>query len=238
MLITGTDNNKALEITNRTGHPVDLNNYRIGAQFYNSANSNYYFPAPFELEGTIENNRTFIILNPKGNLSCVTNDEAKFLSASPQISYDGSNYLELRYKTKTVDALGTKSINNFSTLGDVSLYRSSSVTEPNATFDLSEWQLYPVDYCDDLGTLAASDVAVPKAEKLIMYPNPVVGNTLHIKGKQIGKVKSASIHDFSGKQIMKIAKPFKNRNSIDVEKILPGVYLLKLDDISIKFIKK
>lgn len=236
--IEGTDNNKALQITNRTGHAVDLNNYRIGAQFYNSANSNYYFPAPYELEGTIQHNETFIILNPRANLSCVTNDDAKFLSASPQMSFDGSNYLELRYKTKTVDAIGTKSINNFSTLGDVSLYRISSVTEPNSSFDLSEWQSYATDYCEDLGTLAGSDISITANESNSIYPNPVLGNTLFVKGKQIERVKSASIYDFSGKQLMKITDPFKNRNSIDVEKIPPGVYLLKLDKISIKFIKK
>ncbi len=154
------------------------------------------------------------------------------------MSFDGSNYLELRYKTKTVDAIGTKNINNFSTLGDVSLYRISSVTEPNASFDLSEWQSYTTDYCEDLGTLSGSDISNTANESNSIYPNPVFGNTLFVKGKQIERVKSASIYDFSGKQLMKITDPFKNRNSIDVEKIPPGVYLLKLDNISIKFIRK
>ena len=236
--LEGTNDNKALEITNRTGHRVDLNKYRLSVQFYNNANSNYYFPAPTEFEGSIENNATFVILNPNSNFSCITNDQAKILSAAPQMAFNGSNYLELRYVSTTIDAIGTKGVNNTAILGDVSLYRSSSITEPNSTFTLSDWQVNPVDYCENLGVLAASDFSLSKKGDVSIYPNPVVGNTLFIKGNQIEKIQSASIIDFTGKQIQKLNSPFKDRNSINVQKLLPGVYILQLDKESLKFIKK
>lgn len=233
--LEGTDNNKALEITNKTGHAVDLNKYRISIQFHSG--TNYYFPAPYELEGVVENNSTFVILNPNSNFACITNDQARFVSAAPQMTFNGSNYVELRYVSTAVDAVGVSYFNNSSTLSDVSLYRSTTVTEPSKLFNLSEWQSYPVDYCENLGVLSAADVNVIKKDQFSIYPNPVVGNTLYIKGKQIEKIQNASITDFAGKQIQKLNKPFKNGHSIDVQKLLPGVYILQLDKESLKFIK-
>ena len=235
--LEGTDNNTALEITNKTGHPVNLNKYRISAQFYNSTSANYYFPAPYELEGVIENNQTFVILNPNSNFSCITNDQARFVSAAPQMTFNGSNYLELRYLSRTIDAIGTRGVNNFETLADISLYRNSAVSDPSINFNLSEWQAYPVDYCEDLGVLSASELNIIEKAESSIYPNPVT-NSLFVKGNQLEKIKNAAIYDFSGKQILNLNTPFKKENSIDVQKLLPGVYILKLDSQTLKFIKK
>ena len=235
--LEGTDNNTALEITNKTGYAVNLNKYRISAQFYNSTSANYYFPAPYELEGVVENNQTFVILNPNSNFSCITNEQARFVSAAPQMTLDGSNYLELRYLSRTVDAIGTRGINNFETLADISLYRNSSVLNPSVTFNLSEWQVYPVNYCEDLGVLSASEFNITEKTESSVYPNPVT-NILFVKGNQLEKIKNAAIYDFSGKQIINLNTPFKKDHFIDVQKLLPGVYLLKLDHQTLKFIKK
>ena len=234
--LEGTNNNTALEITNRTGHPVNLNKYRISAQFYNSTSANYYFPAPYELEGVIENNQTFVILNPNSSFSCITNEQARFVSAAPQMTFNGSNYLELRYGSITIDAIGTRGINNFETLADVSLYRTSTVVDPSITFNLSEWQAYPVDYCEDIGVLLAAASNVSDKAANSVYPNPVT-NRLFVKGSQLEKIKSAAIYDFSGKQILNLNTPFKKEKYIDVHELLPGVYILKLDNQSLNFIK-
>ncbi|QBO59403.1 endonuclease [Chryseobacterium salivictor] len=233
--LEGTADNKAIEITNKTGHAVNLNKYRINIQFYSG--TNYYSPAPYELEGTVEHNETFVVLNPRANLSCITNEQAKFVSAAPQMTFVGSNYMELKYNTTTVEAIGTYGMNNSSTLSDVSLYRLPSVTNPAKTFSLSEWQSYPTDYCENLGVLAASDVSIYSSNDWSVYPNPTVGNTLYIKGKQVEKIQKSSIYDISGKFIQQENLPFKNKNFINVQKLNPGVYILKLDKESLKFIK-
>ncbi len=235
--LEGTENNTALEITNKTGHAVNLNKYRISAQFYNSTSANYYFPAPYELEGVIENNQTFVILNPNSIFSCITNEQARFVSAAPQMTFNGSNYVELRYLSRTIDAIGTRGINNFETLADISLYRNSAVLDPSITFNLAEWQAYPVDYCEDLGVLSASELNIIEKAESSVYPNPVT-NTLFMKGNQLDKIKNVSIYDFSGNQIFNLDTPFKKENFIDVQKLLPGVYILKLDSQTLKFIKK
>ncbi|KIA90720.1 endonuclease [Kaistella jeonii] len=234
--LEGTSDNKALEITNKTGHPVNMSKYRLNIQYYSG--TNYYSPAPFELEGTVANNETFVVLNPKSNFSCITNDQARFVSDAPQMTYDGSNYIELKYLTSTVESVGTYGVNNFSTLGNVSLYRLPSVGQPTKTFDLSEWKTYPSDYCQNIGSLAASNVNLNIENAYSIYPNPVIGNILSVKGVQLEKIKNISVIDISGKLILQENLPFKNKNTLDVHQLKTGVYILQLDDQAVKFIKK
>lgn len=236
--LEGSENNRAIEITNKTGHPVNLNKYRLSTQFYNNTAGNYYFPDAYELEGLVQHNETFVVLNPYSNFSCITNDEARFVTAAPQLTFSGSQYLELRYASTTVDAVGIKDMSNSSVLGDVSLYRLSSVTQPSNTFTLSEWEAFPADYCENLGVLATSDVGFYSENNWSVYPNPVVGNSLYVKGKQLENVQEISVFDLSGKLVQQESRPFKNKNSVNVQNLKPGVYILNIDHKSLKFIKK
>ncbi len=231
--LEGTADNKALEITNKTGHPVNLSDYRLSIQL--PSGSNYYFPAPYELEGMVQNNETFVILNPNSNFSCYTIDQSRFVTAAPQMTYSGSQYLELRYKGASVDAIGTVGINNFSVLGNVSLYRKANVNQPSGTFNINEWDSYAGNYCQDLGTLSAGEVNLSRND-IMLYPNPVHDH-IFVTG-QIDHVKSAQILDFSGKLIYRENQPFKNKKNIPVQDIPAGSYLLKLDSRVYQFIKK
>lgn len=195
--LEGTSNNKGLEITNKTGHPVNLSDYRLSIQF--SSGSGYYFPAPYELEGIVQNNETFVVLHPEATFSCYTIGQAKFVTAAPQMTYSGSQYLELRYQSTTVDAIGVSGTSNSSTLGNVSLYRKSTVTQPTTSFSISEWDSYASNYCQNLGSLATSDLITSREEALKIYPNPANEN-IFVSGKT-EEIKSAQILDYSGKVI-------------------------------------
>lgn len=233
--IEGTSNNKAIEITNKTGHPVDLKDYKLSVQAY--GNGNYYFPAGFEMEGTIQNNERIVILNPRSNLTCFNIEQARFVTAAPQLAYDGDKYYELRYKSTTVDALGVKNQSNVSTLKDVSLYRKISVNQPSNSFNSSEWDLYPVDYCQDLGgTLSTSEFITSVNKELKIYPNPVYEN-IYVSG-ETEKIQTAQILDFSGKIIYTEKNPFRNKKNISVQGIPTGTYILRLDNHTQQFIKK
>lgn len=234
--LEGTNNNKAIEITNKTGHPVNLNKYRLSIQFNGS--NGYYFPDPFELEGTAENNETFVILNPNANFSCITNDQARFVTAAPQLTYGGSQYLELRYNSTTIDAIGTKDINNSSVLGNVSLYRLNSVNAPSTNFDLSQWRSFPSDYCTNIGSLAVSNVDSDTQDKISIYPNPVIGTQVFLKGQNLGQVPNAAIYDVTGKLLQTINAPFKTKNFLEIGHLKTGIYLLKIDNTILKLIKK
>ncbi|SIT23024.1 Por secretion system C-terminal sorting domain-containing protein [Chryseobacterium ureilyticum] len=233
--IEGTSDNKAIEITNKTGHPVDLKDYKLSVQAY--GNSNYYFPAGFEMEGMIQNNEKIVILNPRSNLICFNMEQARFVTAAPQLAYDGDKYYELRYKSTTVDALGIKNQSNASTLKDVSLYRKNSVNQPSGSFNSTEWDIYPVDYCQDLGgTLSTSELITSVNKEFKIYPNPVYEN-IYVSG-ETEKIQTAQILDFSGKVIYMEKDPFRNKKNISVQGIPVGVYLLRLDDKVQQFIKK
>ena len=231
--IEGTGNNKALEILNKTGHEVDLSNYMIRVQYYNSTYDTYYFGNSFELEGKIPNNESFVILNPKSTLSCYTNADAKFLTAGEALTFAGTQYVELAYKLATIDAVGSKFVSN--SYGDVSLYRKNTVTNPTSAFNISEWDSYSTNYCQNLGTLSASDIVLAE-NNIKIYPNPVHDN-IFVSGK-VENVKSAQILDFSGKLIYSENLPFKNKKNISVQNLKAGSYLLKLNDKVYQFIKK
>lgn len=231
--LEGSSNNKGLEITNRTGHAVNLSDYRLSIQF--PSGSNYYFPDPYELEGIVQNNETFVVLNPNANFSCYTINQAKFATAAPQMTFSGSQYLELRYKSTTVDAIGVASTNNSSVLGNVSLYRKAGINQPNTVFNNNEWDSYPSDYCQNLGVLSVSDL-ISSGNAFRIYPNPAK-DEIFVEGKT-DQVKSVQILDFSGKLIYSENLPFKNKKSISIQNLVSGSYLLKIDYAVYQFIKK
>ncbi len=235
--LEGTSNNKALEITNKTGHPVNLNDYRLSIQMPSS--SSYYYPDPYELEGILQNNETAVILNPGANFSCYTLDQARFVTAAPQMTFSGNQYVELRYKSNTtVDAIGVTGQNNSSVLANVSLYRKSSINQPAVTFDINEWEIHGTNYCQNLGVLGTSDILFASNENnnLKLYPNPV-SETVFVNGKT-DAVRTAEVLDYSGKQIYLEKDPFRYKNSISVQGLPAGSYLLKLDGKTYPFIKK
>lgn len=234
--IEGTDDNKAIEIVNKTGHEVDLNNYSIRVQFYNSnpPTPTYYYGNSFELEGKISNNQTFIILNPKATLSCITNNEADFLTAGDALNFSGTQYVELAYKSSTVDAIGMKAVQNNN--ANLSLYRKSTVTQPSTTFSSGDWDSYAANYCQNLGVLSTSEDLYVDTEEFKIYPNPV-RDYIYVKGN-LQKIDEAQILDFSGKLIFTEKKPFKNKENISVGNLQSGNYLLKLDGKIYSFIKK
>lgn len=232
--IEGTDNNKALEIVNKTGHEVNLNNYSIKAQYYNSTTGSYYFTGTFELEGKIPNNESFVILNPKSTLSCFTNNDALFLTAGEALSFTGTQYVELAYNSTTVDAIGSKFTSN--TNANVSLYRKNTVTEPSSTFTASDWDSYASNYCQNLGSLSTSDVELLAGKEFKIYPNPVYEN-IFVSGK-IENIQETQIVDYSGKLLYTEKKPFEKKKNISIQNLKKGSYLLKLDDKIYPFIKK
>ncbi|WP_156907046.1 endonuclease [Epilithonimonas caeni] len=228
--LEGTGNNKAFEIANRTGHKVNLNGYKLYIQYKGTA---YYFGEPFELEGEIENNQSFVVINPNANFSCFDVPNAKFVTAAPSLTFTGNNYVDLSYKSGTVDAVGIKGQDN--TNANKSLYRNPAAINPTATFDINEWTAYVSDYCQGLGVLAVNDI-VNRNLDFNIYPNPVV-DRINVTGN-VAKAKSVQIYDLSGKLIKNIYDPFISEKSIDVHSLLPNTYILNIDGQSIKFIKK
>jgi len=80
--------------------------------------------------------------------------------------------------------------------------------------------------------------ADPDQNPLQITNNPVSGNEVFVKG-ETARIKKAEIYNFRGKVIQTIDQPFKNsRNLIRIKNLEQGVYLLKLDEVMLKFIVK
>lgn len=241
--------NTALEITNLTGHDVDLNNYYLNIQFKSA--TNYYFSDAYQLEGKIAPGESKVVINPKASLSGYSPSQAKFVTNSTPLTFTGSQYVELSYGTKTiktvstnnyemifetVDAVGVKDTTN--TNGNISLYRNTNVLDPNVNFTISEWTTYPINYAGGLGSFLGSDLyAELKKPSITIFPNPVK-DYLNVIVKNINKISKVQVFDLSGNIILDYNKTFNDNFSIDVSTLKQGVYVLKTDGVSQKFIKK
>lgn len=233
--LEGTDDNKAIEIINKTGHTVNLNAYNLSIQFYNDPN--YYFANSMQLEGEIENNESFLLINPRANFSCFNTSDAKFVTSAPQLTFSGFSYLSLGYKSTTIDAVGVINSNNFSELSDVSLYRSATISQPSASYMSSQWIRKPADFCANIDVLSTSDLQ-QSLDKYTVFPNPINGDKLFVNAEDLTKIKSAKLFDFSGTLILSELNPFLNKKYINISKLIKGNYLLKLDDQILKIIKQ
>jgi hypothetical protein len=233
--LEGTGNNKALEITNKTGHTVKLDSYSLSIQL--KSPSSYYFADRLQLEGDIANNESFVVINSNSAFICYSTLQSKFVSAAPSLTFNGSNFLSLRYKSTIVDAIGEIDMDNFTILGNVSLYRLNNLTQPNSTFDITEWQKNPADYCENLGNLSSSERSVIEKNIIEIYPNPVTQSQIFAYGLNIKNINSANIFDLFGKLIMTEKKPFRTKNFINIEYLKTGIYILRLDNQSFKVVK-
>ncbi|MCI3938936.1 endonuclease [Chryseobacterium aahli] len=83
---------------------------------------------------------------------------------------------------------------------------------------------------------ALSTSETTKEKSFSIYPNPVKNNELFVKGENLNKIVKAEIYDLSGKVIKSIENPFKNSNKINLHGITKGVYILKTDNSTSKFI--
>ena len=150
------------------------------------------------------------------------------------MNFSGTQYVELAYKSSTVDAIGMKAVQNNN--ANLSLYRKSTITQPSSTFNGGDWDSYTANYCQNLGVLSASENIYVDTEEFKIYPNPV-RDYIYVKGN-LQKIDEAQILDFSGKLIFTEKKPFKNKENISVGNLQSGNYLLKLDGKIYSFIKK
>lgn len=241
--------NSAIEIMNKTGHDVVLNNYHLSIQFKGTGTT-YYFSGSYMLEGTLAPNERKVIINPFASFPNYTVDQANFVTAAPPLTFTGTQYVELAYATKylktvstnnydiyytTVDAIGFKDTSN--TLNNQSLYRNMDVTDPRSDFTISEWTQHPNDYTVDLGTDSVLNVIeFANENQFIIYPNPAQ-NEIFLKGNDLQKITDVKIYDATGRLLLSEIAPFRNKKSINISKLNVGVYYLQVAGKNLKFIK-
>ena len=125
----------------------------------------------------------------------------------------------------------TTTIPNINIAGNITI----SITDNSATgsgsrgrvaFDDLSWTCYTVP-------LSTTEFDTPK---LSIYPNPVKNNTLFVNGKNIEKIKKVEIYNTSGVLVQVAEKPFLNKNYLVLKNLPKGMYFLKFDNNSFKFL--
>jgi predicted extracellular nuclease len=229
----GSSSNKAIEIANVTGNPVDLSIYAVKL----AANGNtdwstatYNFPAT-----SLANSDVFVIGNSSLAVCTGVVDEDSNVTF-----FGGNDVLGLFKNDVLIDILGT--------LGDTAnfaqnttLVRNSNIGSPNTTYTPSEWTSFASDTCSDLGSHTTTVLSVEQntfLSQIKIYPNPTNGVDLNISTNEDVSIE---VFNILGKLVL-TDEISTNKNKIDISTLNTGIYLIRLssDDGSTtrKFIKK
>ena len=85
------------------------------------------------------------------------------------------------------------------------------------------------------GTVMATDEN-GFSKNLKIAPNPVKGNTITVEGDNLKKFDKAVIYNLIGQKIQEIDMPFRNGNTLTINKLEKGIYILKTGDLNTKFV--
>ena len=156
----GANNSKALEIYNGTGASVDLSAYSV-AKEVNGAGG---LKDPVNLSGTLANGATFVLFNSQDNNYLIPLYTADLLESSKVMNFNGNDAIGLMKNDAVIDLIGN--LGDKDNWGqDVFMERKCSVTAPNATYTLDEWdveQTTDVNFvAPKLGTHCGTDIVPP-----------------------------------------------------------------------------
>ncbi len=138
--VEGSSYNKALEIYNGTGSTVDLSAYTI--ELSNTS-------TPISLSGTLASGDVFVIANPGATAVILNVADMQ----SYNIVFNGDDSVTLKHNGTVVDVIGTAGT---TFAQDTTLVRRSTVTDGATSYDSTEWDSYPKDTFDYLGSHTGS----------------------------------------------------------------------------------
>ncbi len=124
------------------------------------------------------------------------------------------------------DTVTTTTISNINVSGNVTIsIQNNSTTSNRVAFDDLSWTCY--------NDLATSEI---KSNKFSIYPNPIKNNMLFVKSENLSKIKKVEIFNANGILVQVIEKPFNNKNYLVLKNLPKGMYFLKFDNNSYKFV--
>ncbi|MDD5151777.1 MAG: endonuclease, partial [Flavobacterium sp.] len=101
--IEGSSNNKALEIANSTGAPVNLSIYKIKKQ----TNGAGAWSTGLSLSGTLTDNSKFVIVNSLIALACYNKTSANISTSATELTFNGNDAVGLFKNNVLIDIIGT-----------------------------------------------------------------------------------------------------------------------------------
>lgn len=229
--LEGSSNNKALEITNRTGASVNLAAYTIKRQ----TNGSGSWSTGLTLSGTIANNGKFVIVNSAIASTCYATTTANLATSVTELTFNGNDALGLFKNGTLIDIIGTFNGGTADFAIDETLRRKSTATVPRATFNkTTDWDIYAVDTCAGIGNKIASNTT-KLTTNFTMYPNPSNGN-FEISFEEVTQKYSVEIYSVLGQKVHEI----KNTTSrtVSVNNLNKGIYLVKVNQNENSIVKQ
>lgn len=219
--LEGSSNNKALEITNKTGASVSLSAYSIRKQ----TNGSGSWSSGLTLSGTLVNNGKFVIVNSSISSACYSTTSANISTAVTELVFNGNDAVGLFKNGVLIDIIGTFNGGSTDFAIDQTLRRKTTVTVPKTSFNkTTDWDIYTTDTCSGLGNrIASSNTAL--GTNIRMYPNPSNGN-FEISFEDLTQKYSVEVYSLLGQKVYEI----KNitSGSVSVYNLNKGVYLVKV----------
>lgn len=230
----GASNNKALEVTNATADPIDLSNYSIAKQ----ANGTGSWSNFTSLSGTLQPGSAYTLRHNLATFTCSGFTANQIVNGSP-LDFNGNDAVGLFKNGVLIDIIGT--FNNSAIFAENKTLRRN-VTNPSTTFNLTQWDEFALGNCENLGfanpsAVLATGESASATKTFSIYPNPVRNNELFVNlTSDLSKDSRAEIYDASGALVQVVHKPFRNGNKITLRNLPKGIYFLKIDRKSSKFL--
>ncbi|SFS78769.1 endonuclease [Lutibacter maritimus] len=221
--IEGSGNNKAIEIANFTGSPIDLSVYSIKKQ----ANGAGAWVNEIVLSGSLANNNVYVIANSGSNTTILA--AANRTVAGTPMDFNGNDPIGLFKNGVLIDIVGV--LNNTANFAiNTTLRRKSTITAPNTSYTVSEWDTFASDTADGLGTHTVSSLSVPEfIENLFsVYPNPTNTHSVTISFKKEFGNHEVQLFNFMGQLLYAMDTRTTFKNKIEVKNIPTGLYILKV----------
>ncbi|MFN0729253.1 endonuclease [Polaribacter gochangensis] len=231
-------NNKAIEIVNLTSSSIDLTAYSIKKQsnggswvdelpltksefLVNSANTSILPNDVFVIihAGSADTN-----LTNNADLIVPNNQDAPYKYGSPA-NFNGNDPVGLFKNGVLIDIVGEEN-NGSDHIKDMTLRRKATISTPNGTFDINEWEVLAKNTFDGIGSHTAT-LSVDKIDNALfkLYPNPLNGNVLNIVNSSSIKIDKVKIYTINGKEVISISNP---TSSINLNGLYNGLYIIKL----------
>jgi endonuclease I/chitodextrinase len=231
--LEGSSNNKALEITNKTGVSVSLSGYSIKKQT-NGAGS---WSTGLNLSGTLANNGKFVIVNSSISSACYSTTTANISTAVGEVTFNGNDAVGLFKNGVLIDVIGVFNGGTANFSADETLRRKSTAIVPKTTFSKADWDILSIDSCTGLGNRMApkENENLSSLKNIQIVPNPSKGN-FEIQLGTINTKASVQIFSILGKKIMEVNNV--NESSVPIYNLPKGIYLLFIDSNNGNITKK
>jgi endonuclease I len=218
--VEGSSNNKALEISNKTGASMNLSSYSIKKQ----SNGAGAWSTGITLSGTLASNGKYVIVNSLISSSCYSTVTANLSTSGTELTFNGNDAVGLFKNGVLIDIIGTfnGSTSNFS--ADETLRRKSTVTGPTTTFNKStQWDVFVADTCSGIG----NRIIQTATEEVIsidfqVYPNPSFGD-FTIDFNNNGPF-TAEAYTLIGQKVLEK----QSNNTMLINNLPSGIYLIKV----------